>query len=161
MDHRYNLAFIVFILAGLTDGLDGFLARILHQKSKIGAILDPIADKALLASSYITLAITGKVPNWLAVTVISRDLIIVFGVLVFLLFHTRVEIKPTVLSKVTTLIQLLTIFFVLAVLVGDLEMKALLHPMFALTVVVTVASGFHYIYLGFTMLNDQNGQQRG
>ena len=157
MNKRFDLAFMVFAMAGLSDGLDGFLARVMNQKTKIGAILDPIADKALLASSYITLAVTGIIPNWLAVTVISRDLIIVFGVVVFFLFHSGIEIRPTAISKLTTLFQLLTIFTVLATLVLGLKLKDLVGALFILTAILTVASGLHYLYKGISMLNlEQN-----
>lgn len=152
INKRLDIAFLVFILAGLSDGLDGFLARIMNQKTKIGAILDPIADKALLASSYVTLAVTGLIPNWLAVTVISRDLIILFGVVVLFLFHSGVEIRPSIISKLTTLFQLLTICFVLGASVFYLDIAALETCLFVITAVLTVASGLHYLYKGFMLL---------
>ena len=156
IDKRYDLAFLVFCAAGITDGLDGFIARIMRQKTRIGAILDPIADKALLASSYITMAVTGIIPDWLAVTVISRDIIIIFGVMVLLLFHSGVEICPSIISKLTTLFQLLTIFFVL----GGMVMKGTCQPMvtslYVITAVLTIASGLHYIYKGIRILGTEN-----
>ena len=156
IDKRYELAFLVFVAAGVTDGLDGFIARIMRQKTRIGAILDPIADKALLASSYITMAVTGIIPDWLAVIVISRDIIIVFGVMVLLLFHSGVEICPSIISKLTTLFQLLTVFCVL----GGMVMKITCHPvvtsLYIATAVLTVASGLHYIYKGVKMLGTEN-----
>lgn len=157
INKRFEWAFMVFVMAGLSDGLDGFLARVMNQKTKIGAILDPIADKALLASSYITLAVMEIIPNWLAVTVISRDLIIVFGVVVFFLFHSGIEIKPTAISKLTTLFQLLTIFTVLASLVLGFKLKSLIWSLFIITAILTVASGLHYLYKGISMFNlEQN-----
>ncbi len=156
IDKKYELAFLVFVVAGVTDGLDGFIARIMRQKTRIGAILDPIADKALLASSYITMAVTGIIPDWLAVTVISRDIIIVFGVMVLLLFHSGVEICPSIISKLTTLFQLLTVFFVL----GGMVMKITCHPLVAslyvITAILTIASGLHYLYKGVKMLGTEN-----
>ncbi len=143
---------MIFILAGVSDGLDGFLARVMNQKTKIGAILDPIADKALLASSYVTLAVTGLIPNWLAVTVISRDLIIIFGVIVLFLFHSGVEIRPSVISKLTTLFQLVTIFFVLGASVFSVKITVLVTCLFIVTAILTVASGLHYLYKGFMLL---------
>ncbi len=152
INKRMDLAFLIFILAGVSDGLDGFLARVMNQKTKIGAILDPIADKALLASSYVTLAVTGLIPNWLAVTVISRDLIIVFGVIVLFLFHSGVEIRPSVISKLTTLFQLVTIFFVLGASVFSVRITVLVTCLFIVTAILTVASGLHYLYKGFMLL---------
>lgn len=153
INKQFDIAFFVFILAGITDGLDGFIARIMAQKTRIGAILDPIADKALLVSSYITLSVIGIIPNWLAVTVISRDIIIIFGVMVLLLFHQGVEICPSIISKVTTLFQLMTVFLVLGSMVFDLlNQAALLSCLYIGTGILTVSSGLHYIYKGIKIL---------
>jgi cardiolipin synthase len=154
INHRFFEAFIVFTLAGITDGLDGLIARWMRQKTHIGAILDPIADKLLLTSAYVTLAIIGLVPNWLAVTVISRDVMIVFGVLILFLFQGGVEIAPSIPSKITTVVQLGTIFTVF--LNHELGwMGEFLLPLFILTVIVTVISGLHYMYLGFQILGSE------
>ncbi len=156
IDRRFDLAFAVFVMAGISDGLDGFLARLLKQKTRLGAILDPLADKALLTSSYVTLAVIGLIPNWIAVVVISRDLIIILGVTVLLLFRARVEICPSLISKLTTLIQLITIFVVLASKVLQLHHEILLHFLYVATALFTVASGLHYIWLGIQMLGNGN-----
>ncbi len=79
-------AFIVFIVAGITDALDGFLARILNQKTVLGAYLDPLADKALLISTFVTLSILGIIPAWLTVIVVSRDFVILLGVSVLFFY---------------------------------------------------------------------------
>jgi len=155
INERYDLAFVVFAAAGISDGLDGFLARVMKQKTRIGAILDPIADKALLASAYITLAVMGLVPNWLAVTVISRDIIIVFGVLVLLLFQSGIEIHPTIISKLTTLFQLLTVFTVLFATVTHMDLTRILVCCYILTSILTVASGLDYLYKGVMMLGNE------
>ncbi len=155
INHRFDWAFVVFVAAGVSDGLDGFLARIMKQKTRIGAILDPIADKALLASAYVTLAVMGFVPDWLAVTVISRDMIIVFGVLVLLLFQSGIEIHPTIISKLTTLFQLLTIFTVLFSTVTHMELERLLVGCYVVTAILTVASGLDYLYKGICLLGNE------
>ncbi len=155
INERFDLAFVVFAAAGVSDGLDGFLARVMKQKTRIGAILDPIADKALLASAYVTLAVMGLVPNWLAVTVISRDLIIVLGVLVLLLFQSGIEIHPTIISKLTTLFQLLTVFIVLFSTVTHLELERVLFGCYVVTAILTIASGLDYIYKGVAMLGNE------
>jgi len=155
IDKRFDLAFAVFAAAGISDGLDGFLARVMKQKTRIGAILDPIADKALLASAYITLAVIGLVPNWLAVIVISRDIIIVFGVLVLLLFQSGIEIHPTIISKLTTLFQLLTVFTVLFSTVTHLGLEQVLFCCYIVTAILTIASGLDYLYKGILMLGNE------
>jgi len=153
---KFVEALIVFTIAGITDGLDGLIARWMRQKTRIGAILDPIADKLLLTSSYVTLAVIGFLPGWLAVTVISRDVIIVFGVLIIFLFQGGVEIHPSVLGKITTVAQLGTIFIVLVNY--DLGWFSRILPfLYIATALITVISGLHYMYLGTQFLGpDEN-----
>lgn len=144
---KFVEALIVFTIAGITDGLDGLIARWMRQKTRIGAILDPIADKLLLTSAYVTLAVIGFLPGWLAVTVISRDVIIVFGVLIIFLFQGEVEIHPSMLGKITTVAQLGTIFMVLVN--HDLGWFCRILPFLYIgTALITVISGLHYMYLG-------------
>lgn len=156
IDGKFVEALIVFTIAGITDGLDGLIARWMRQKTRIGAILDPIADKLLLTSAYVTLAIIGFLPGWLAVTVISRDVIIVFGVLILFLFQGGVEIHPSVLGKITTVAQLGTIFMVLVN--HDLGWFSRILPfLYIATALITVISGLHYMYLGTRFLGpDEN-----
>ena len=154
--HDYVNALLVFGVAGVTGALDGAIARLMKQKTRTGAVLDPIADKALLASSYITLAVMGHIPEWLAVMVISRDVIILFGVLILMLFHNGVEIRPTVLSKCTTLIQLTTIFLVLVHMAAGWE-GWILNFTFLAAGLFTLASGLHYMYRGIVFLNNDVG----
>ncbi len=156
IDGKFVEALIVFTIAGITDGLDGLIARWMRQKTRIGAILDPIADKLLLTSAYVTLAIIGFLPGWLAVTVISRDVIIVFGVLILFLFQGGVEIHPSVLGKITTVAQLGTIFMVLVDHNLGLFCK-ILPFLYIATALITVISGLHYMYLGAQLLGpDEN-----
>ena len=95
-------ALIIFVIAGITDALDGFIARIWHQHTDLGSYLDPIADKLLLASAFITLAILGIVPYWLTVIVMSRDILIATGFWVLTMTDHEPTIKPRYTSKVTT-----------------------------------------------------------
>ena len=111
IQEEYDKALIVFVVAGLTDALDGTLARLLKCQTVLGAYLDPIADKLLLVTSYATLAILGIIPAWLAVLVISRDFIILMGIAILTLMSIPYEIKPAIVSKVTTALQISTIFF--------------------------------------------------
>ncbi|MFE1600855.1 CDP-alcohol phosphatidyltransferase family protein [Methylobacterium sp. ID0610] len=102
----WGLAFAGFALAGLSDALDGFLARRLGAQSEIGAILDPLADKALLVSVLVMLAAEGAVPAWLAVVVVARDLVMVGAILAMRLLGRRVAIRPLLIGKLNTAAQI-------------------------------------------------------
>ncbi len=151
LQHRMEAAFATFLAAGLSDGLDGLLARCLKQKTEIGAILDPMADKLLLATSYISLTAVGMVPSWLAVVVISRDFIIVIGVLLLFLFKGGVEIKPSLAGKLTTFLQLLAILCVFLAHYSPLA-QAALEPLYWGVTAGTIISGFHYLAKGIRLL---------
>lgn len=155
--HRsFGWAMIIFAVAGITDGLDGLLARLTRSKTELGAYLDPIADKLLLISSYLCLAIVGILPDWLAVIVITRDVIILLGILVIILISRLPAIRPSLISKATTVFQILTVL--LALMAGyDPFFKRLTPIAIFLTTVLTILSGIHYIYLGTRFLN-QRGQ---
>lgn len=147
INSKLTESFIIFTIAGITDGLDGLIARLMRQKTRIGSILDPIADKLLLNSTYVTLAVIGFLPGWLAITVISRDIIIVFGVLILFLFQGGVEIHPSMISKITTVTQLGTIFIILAN--HNLEFfNSILPYLYIATALITIISGLHYMYCG-------------
>jgi len=152
MEGRYGWALIVFFVAGLSDGLDGFLARLLKKKTVLGACIDPIADKLLLSTSFITLAILQQMPGWMAVMVVSRDIIIVTGIGILLLNHKKFAIKPTFSSKMTTFFQLLTVLFFLARNYID-EYWFLSRHLLLLTALMTLLSGLHYIIVGIGILN--------
>jgi cardiolipin synthase len=147
-------ALLIFGIAALTDVLDGFLARVLHQQTALGAYLDPIADKALLASSFVTLSILQDIPGWLAVIVISRDIIILVGIAVLTIMSISVAIRPTFVSKITTALQLGTVLMVLidrsnAGLFGEFFHTVL----FWLTALFTVVSGLDYMLRGQRLIN--------
>ncbi len=144
LDGKREIALIFFILAGVSDALDGFLARVLHQKSPLGAVLDPLADKFLLDTLYVICAWKEYLPPFLAVLVVSRDVFIVTGFLILHLFATTPEINPTLLSKANTVFQILTLALVLASL-----SPAFLKPFYYFTAFLTVLSGLHYLYLAF------------
>jgi len=146
---QYVEAFSVFSIAGITDALDGLLARYLKQRTQIGAILDPIADKFLVTSTFVMLTISGTFPDWLAVVVISRDIIIVAGVLVLFLYQGHVDIKPTYLSKATTFCQITALVTAMLAMAFDFrfEQTALIILVY-LTAMVTISSGLHYMFIG-------------
>lgn len=149
---HYRPALLVFFLAGISDGLDGFFARCFNQKTTLGAHLDPIADKLLLISTFVTLAIRQIIPSWLAVVVISRDILIFMGIAILRFFNVAFTIKPSTISKCTTAVQLATAFLVLLAFEATM-VQPVLTPLFWLTTVLTTASGLHYVYLGIMILN--------
>ncbi len=151
LKNLYSSALIVFAVAGISDGLDGFIARYFNQHTTLGAYLDPIADKLLLTAAYASLAILNIIPPWLTVIVISRDVLIAIGMFVFAMTNIRVEIKPSIVSKCTTVAQLLTVF--LALLQTQIAgISTIIFSLCLLTAVLTIMSGLHYIYLGLNIL---------
>jgi len=148
----FGWAIVTFAVAGITDGIDGLIARITHQRTELGAYLDPIADKLLLIAAFITLAIIEILPSWLAVIVITRDVIILLGFLVMTLTSYHPKIQPSLVSKVTTVFQISTILLVLMAgyypILNQLSTIAIYG-----TTLFTILSGSHYIYVGTRILN--------
>jgi len=155
LNASFNKALAVFALAGLSDGLDGFLARYLRQKTALGAYLDPIADKLLLSATFITLATLKLVPSWLTVIIVSRDVIIVLGIAMLFVSGSEVPIRPSIISKLTTLLQIMTVFVILS---RDLwaVIWQMRDTLVWLTTVFTVLSGLHYIYFGVKIFSRAN-----
>ena len=144
-------ATLVFVLAGITDALDGLLARKLQQKTVLGSFLDPMADKLLLTAAFVTLTIPSipvalHIPVWLTVISISRDLVIALSVLIIHLQTNHSHFPPSLLGKGTTASQLVT---VAVAMVANFVPKlgvVLFLPLVYLTLLFTVASGLHYLY---------------
>ncbi len=109
LEQRFSEALILFLVAGISDGLDGYLAKRFNWHSRLGSILDPLADKILLVTSFICLVWVDIIPLWLMVMVFSRDLIIVLGAAAFHLFVGRFEMAPTWISKVNTALQIVLV----------------------------------------------------
>jgi cardiolipin synthase len=151
----YAKALIIFAIAGLTDALDGALARLLNKKTKLGSFLDPLADKILLSTSFISLAIFGLIPSWLAVIVISRDFIILLGLLILSMMSITYEIKPVFVSKVTTTLQIATVFFALLLKTVTYDKISYDWIMILswLTASFTIISGLIYIIKGIKFIN--------
>lgn len=146
-DQDYAAALVVFLVAGASDALDGFIAKRFGFTSRLGAVLDPVADKTLLVGAYVMLTLLGQVPFWLLLAVAFRDLLIIGGYLVYISLHGAVQMQPTRLSKFNTLAQ---IALVAAILVHEAmrwEWLALIEGMTWLVLVTTVASGAHYVWL--------------
>ncbi|MDY6837483.1 MAG: CDP-alcohol phosphatidyltransferase family protein [Thermodesulfobacteriota bacterium] len=152
--HLWVAALLVFAIAAITDGLDGFVARVYRQKTMLGTYLDPVADKFLLLTAFITLAVQGFIPSWLAVIVMTRDMVILFGVALLNIMDRDFEARPSILSKITTVAQLAT---VCSVLVGFQvpKMISIQSTLFWFTAAMTVVSGLQYIYRGLSILQEE------
>ena len=154
---NFNLAWILFAIAGLTDALDGFLARIWNQRTQLGAMLDPLADKALLVTSFICLSAKGWLPLWLTVLVVSRDAIIIGGlaVLSFWGVDVRSRIKPIWISKFTTAAQIVLVLFVMVQWTFDFNYSVILQGAVWITAAATVVSGVAYVRKGFELFAEE------
>lgn len=142
---RYHKALAVFVLAGVSDLADGLIARTWHQKSPLGTLLDPLADKLLLSASFVTLSIYRLIPPWLTVMVLSRDVILVLGTVLLKLTDMPVVIKPNLAGKLTAACQMLTVGVVLLGTIWPLY-PHLLQSWFWFTGGLTALSGIQYIY---------------
>lgn len=150
--HLFLLSLIVFTVAAISDGLDGLFARFFNQRTSLGAYLDPIADKMLLASAFITLAIQEITPFWLSVVVISRDILIMTGVLICTMADIKVKIQPSIISKFTTVAQLLTVFIsLLYQVISPTLSTSWTNALYGGTSILTIISGLHYIYKGLNI----------
>ncbi len=159
LEERLSEALVVFIVAGVTDGLDGLIARLYKQKSRLGAFLDPLADKLLLTTTYVLLAFKNLVPSWLAVIVLSRDMLIVVGVFVLFMQDLPFEIKPTLISKLTTCAQIVTAIVTMA------SALAVPHPflkntLLQVTAALTVISWGQYLVRGVHIMQDAGNNQK-
>jgi len=145
MQSAYLSAFILFLVAGASDALDGYLAKRNNQTTELGAILDPLADKALLVGVYVTLGLQGSLPNWLVVLVVFRDVLIIGGVVILYLVRLEVKMRPLIVSKSNTAAQIGLAATVLAKLGLRLDIMGLVEAMVYLVGVTTVISGASYI----------------
>jgi cardiolipin synthase (CMP-forming) len=145
-DGNYKMALLVFVIAGLSDGLDGLIAKRFHSASRLGAILDPAADKILLVSAYVMLTIQGHLPLWLMIVVAFRDLLIVGGYLVYTSMYGPVRMHPSWLSKANTLLQIILAVAVLAQQAAGIAYLLPIQLLIYATFISTVASGAHYLW---------------
>lgn len=157
LDSNFLTAWLLFMVAGVSDGLDGFLARVMKQRTDFGAMIDPLADKILLVTSFICLSVQGMVPVWLTVLAVSRDLIIVGGLFLLKFYGVEVEkrIQPLWTSKITTALQLLVVFTVLTGLAFGLDVSFLHPEVEIVTAVFTFISGTIYLRRGLTMFAEE------
>ncbi len=147
LQQDYRSAFYLFCFAGLTDGLDGLLARLFNWTSKFGALMDPIADKVLLVSSFIALVYLQKIPFWFASVMIGRDLWIVLGASLYRYYIGSVTYRPIFISKLNTVLQL-SLILLLLVDAGFFSLSPwIISSLFQLTFVTTVVSAFQYTWI--------------
>jgi cardiolipin synthase len=145
---HYGAALVTLLCAGVTDALDGLIARRMNQRTKLGEILDPLADKLLLTSAFLTLAVLHLVPSWVVILVVSRDVMLLLGTAVAHVTNSSIDITPTWLGKGTTLFQLAYVGFVVFTAWYGSHQR-MLFPLLLLMVTFTLASGFHYLYRGY------------
>lgn len=158
---RFRLALLVFAVCGISDGLDGLLARWLRQRTVVGFYLDPVADKLLVATSFIVLAIVKVIPDWLTVLVISRDIFILVGSFLILMLIGTEGISVTGISKANTAMQMATVLYFLSVRAfpGALDLVApgleahATDAVVILCAVSTSLSGVQYLVVGITKLS--------
>ncbi|HEY2459844.1 MAG TPA: CDP-alcohol phosphatidyltransferase family protein [Candidatus Acidoferrum sp.] len=146
---QYRWALLVLVFAGLSDGIDGLLARALNQHSALGAYLDPIADKLLLSSSFVILAFKQKLAWWLTIMVLSRDVLLLTVAAVIILISGYRPFPPSIYGKLTTAFQIILVFMVvLAAAYPDPRMASVNRILIYAVAGITTISGFHY---SFTM----------
>jgi cardiolipin synthase len=145
VDGRYGITLVLFAIAAVSDGLDGFLAKSFGWTSELGKLLDPLADKLLLVSVFITLACIDLVPDWLAAVAVSRDFVIGIGAGVYKWLFGPVEGRPTWPSKLNTLLQLAYIIAVVSRAAFPVFPEWAVMSLGAMVLVTTVVSGLDYI----------------
>lgn len=140
-----QLAFVLFLAAGISDAVDGFLAKRFGMTTELGAYLDPLADKTMLVSIYVTLAIVGDIPLWLVILVTSRDIMIVSAVILSWLVDKPVKLKPLMVSKLNTVAQILLALVVLAARAFVFDADLAIRTLMALVAVLTSLSIAFYV----------------
>ncbi|MGL1920436.1 MAG: CDP-alcohol phosphatidyltransferase family protein [Hyphomicrobiales bacterium] len=155
------LAFYLFSIAGISDFIDGWLARFQKIQTVFGAYLDPVADKLLMTSAYVTLTILGHIPIWLTLLVIFRDVLIVSMIAIARMKHKKVHMAPLFISKFNTLIQIVVVMLVLAHLAFGLGIETWLYYLFLLAGATTIISSFAYLNLWATTILKQKANHEG
>jgi cardiolipin synthase len=144
--NNLNLAaFWLFVVAGVSDAIDGYLAKRWDQVTEFGKYLDPLADKALLVSIYITLGVQGHLESWLVIMVVFRDVMIVGAVILYQTMVRRLEMNPLIISKVNTLAQIVLVALVLGSRGFDVDTGLFFELMIGIVTMTTVISGLSYL----------------
>lgn len=146
-EHAYDIAFLIFILAGISDGLDGYIAKKFGFVSKLGTILDPLADKILIISAFVMLTFLDYLPFWLLLTVGFRDLLIIGGCIVLVALSGSVQLKPSRVSKLNTVMQLTLVTCVIVQSAGWLNFPLFIEFLIYSVLVTTIFSGANYVWI--------------
>lgn len=157
MDGQMGLALALFAVAGLSDGIDGFIARQFNQRSELGAWLDPLADKLMLVSVFVVLGWMGALPFWLVLLAVSRDAMIVGAVVLSSVMGYPVEVRPLFVSKANTAAQIVLVIAVMAKLAGITLLEPAVSTLIAVTAGLTAASAAAYLV---TWLKHMTGPAR-
>lgn len=161
---QFTWALMLFFIAALTDGLDGFIARAFNQKTQLGTILDPMADKLLLVTAFVVLSTHGltktpPIPFWVTVTAISRDIFIVIGALAINIATGFSGFKPSLLGKINTVVQIITLAVFLAANAFTLDGRLITLTYYA-TFTIAICSGIHYVFHVNRLMNEASGKER-
>jgi len=149
---EYTCALVVAMVAGASDGLDGFLAKKYNWQGWLGGVLDPLADKLMMFCCFSVFVLQGTIPVWLYGLVVGRDVIIIAGASYYHFCIGKIDkAQPSLVSKVNTALQILLILVLLLTLSGVWVLSSLYWPLVVAVAVLSILSGFHYIWLGFSM----------
>lgn len=153
LSQRWDWAFAGFVIAGVSDGVDGFIARHFNQRTQLGAYLDPMADKLLLVSVFVALGVVGHLPLWLVVLVVSRDVLIVCAILLSSVMGNPVAVKPLAVSKANTVAQIALAAIVLAELAFAIQLGPVRPALITISGLLTVASAAAYLVAWLRHMN--------
>ena len=142
---EYWAAFWTFVFAGVSDAVDGFIAKRFDMRTQIGALLDPVADKALLVSVYVTLGVSGRLPTWLVILVVFRDVMIIGGFVLVQLLVQKIRWEPLIISKINTALQIVLAAFTLARLGFGAEDHGAVMLLVLAVATTTILSGAAYL----------------
>lgn len=145
--NEYSYALVLFFIAGLSDGLDGYLAKRNNWRTRLGSILDPVADKILLVSSYVILGWLHEIPAWLVIGIIARDIIIVAGGVAYHIFIGEFDMEPSWISKANTFFQILLVLAVVFSLGAFALPGILIDSLIYIVTATIVLSGINYIWV--------------
>ena len=146
LQHDFDIALLLVFIAGVSDALDGFLAKYYGWTSALGSVLDPLADKLLLVVTFLSLGYLALVPAWLVVAVLARDIIIVTGGVAYYVSIGRFDMAPTLISKLNTLMQLVLVFGVVLAQVFDFPRMWMIEIGVWIVLATTVLSGIDYVW---------------
>jgi cardiolipin synthase len=155
MYSRYGYALLIFVAGGITDILDGIAARRTNQATALGSVLDPIADKFTLVTSFVLMSIYGIIPAWITIVVISRDLIVITGCLILYVLGHSPKIEPTIFGKASNALQFILIGFAL-IIINIKDEFTIPMPLYMLTAFFCIVSGLQYILKGMKLAHTEN-----